>query len=213
MVPLVGEVRDLIGDPDNGSPQFNNQQVQNALDESRSDVRYELLVAAPTITNTANQAFFVWIDYYSRFQYWEIDAAVVQWGDYTQRSPVATEFINGHWQFNYIIAPGQLPPNADAPAQIPPLYVTGRTFDIYAAAVKLLKMLKAKYALTTFNFSANGQNFQAGTIFQTLGGLIADYSRKIIPTQIALVRDDIDLPYEIDLDQPVLYGALGDRLP
>jgi hypothetical protein len=210
----VGEVRDLIGDPDNGTPQFNNQQVQNALDESRSDVRYELLVAAPTITKTTgNTAQFVWIDYYSKFQYWEIDGAVTQWGDYTQRTPVATEFINGHWQFVYLQAPGTMVPDAQYPGQIPPIYATGRTYDIYAAAVKLLKMLKAKYALTTFNFNANGQSFQAGQIFQTLDGLICDYSRQMQFTSSSLERKDSNIPYQIDADIPVMYSAIGDRLP
>lgn len=215
MLPLIQEVRDLIGDQDNGTPQFTAQQVQNALDESRSDVRYELLKAAPTITKTTgNTAQFVWIDYYSQYQYWEIDAAVVQWGDYTQRTPLAVEFIVGHWQFSYLQSPGQMVPDSQYPGQIPPLYVTGRVYDIYAAGVKLLIMLRGKLMLTTYNFSTGGQSFQRGTILQTLNQQIADLSRYMKFRTIEMVRDDIEQVYDIDADIPVLYQqSLGDKLP
>jgi hypothetical protein len=214
LLNLVAEVRDLIGDQDNGSQKFNNLQIQNALDESRSDPRYEMLTAAPTITKTTgNTAQFVWIDYYSKFQYWEIDAAVVQWGDYTQRTALASEFIVGHWQFVYLQPPGQMVPDSQYPGQIPPLYVTGRTYDIYAAAVKLLKMWKADIKTCTYDFSTGGQSFRRGTILQTINELIADYSRQMRFRQISLVRCDSAEPYTIDADIPVMLQAMGDKLP
>lgn len=214
VLPLVDLVRELIGDPASGSQKFSNLSIQNALDESRSDVRYEILTAAPTITKTTgNTAQFVWIDYYSKFQYWEIDAAVVQWGDYTQRTPLAVEFIVGHWQFSYLQQPGQMVPDSQYPGTIPPLYVTGRTYDPYAAAVRLLKALKAKLMLTTYDFSAGGQSFHRGTILQTISEMIADYSRQMKFRAIPLVRSDSAEPYEIEINMPVLYSAMGDKLP
>lgn len=213
MLPIIDKIREMIGDPASASQNFSQQQIQDALDESRFDVRYELLIAAPTITNdvNTNAAVFVWIDYYSTFQYWEMDTAVAQWGDFTQRVPVATEFIAGHWQFSVVVADGSLPARSDAPGQYPPIFVTGRAYDIYAAAVKMLRLLKAKLMLTTYNFSANSQSFQRGGILQTIDGLMADYARKVKPRMIALDRTDSAHPYIIDV--PVLLSGMNDRLP
>lgn len=210
---IIPAIRDLINDPNPPATQFSDQQVQDAADESRFDIRYELLAAAPTITNdgTGGGAVYVWIDYFSQFQYWEVGEAVTQKGDFQQVNAVATEFINGHWQFNYNIAAGTLPPNSDAPAQYPPVFVTGRAYDIYASAVVLLKKLKAKYILTAYNFSADGQSFSRHQIIENIDSLLADYSRKIIWRDAAMVRDDASVMHHAS--QPVHLYGLNDRLP
>src|SRR5690242_13994681 len=191
MFPIIQKVRELIGDPVTGSETFNPQTVQDALDESRYDIRYELLQAAPTITNdgTTGSAAYVWIDYYSQFQYWEIDY-VTQQRDYTAINKVSFEFINGHWQFSYLPTPRQLPPISASPGQFPPVFVTGKSYDIYAAAVKLLRMKIASLALTTYNFSANSQSFQRGTIITTLQALIREYQGMQRTKAVRVGRDD-----------------------
>lgn len=212
MLPIIDKVREMIGDPASATMQFSQQQIQDALDESRFDVRYELLVAAPTVTRTTGPtAEFVWILYLSQFQYWEADTAITQWGDFTQRTPVKVEFITGQWQFSYLIPDGQMVPDSDFPGQYPPIFVTGRSYDIYAASVKMLQLLKAKLMLTTFNFSAQGQSFQAEGIFATVNELISEYSRHIKPRMIALERTDAEHPYIIEA--PVILSGMNDRLP
>ena len=209
---IIPAIRDLIADT-SGSPTFSDQQVQDAADESRADVYYELLKAVPTITNdgTTGSAAYVWIDYYSQFKFWEIGQAVTQYGDFTARSPVATEYIIGHWQFSYLPTAGVLPPNSASPGQYPPIFVTGRSYDIYAAAVKLLQLLKAKNMLTAYNFTDNGQNFSRGQIIANIDGLIKDYCRKIRPRKIPLRRSDSAQPVHTDV--PIHKTGLEDRTP
>lgn len=213
MLALIQQVRDLIGDPDTGASQFSAQQVQDALDESRLDIRYELLAAAPTITNdgTTGSAEYVWIDYFSIFKYWEVDSAVVQYGDFTEKTPVATEYIAGHWQFSVNVPPGTLPANSSAPGQYPPLFVTGRAYDIYAAACKLLRMWIAALAGSTYNFSANGQSFQRFQIIQSKQFLLQEYGRMQLWRDAEMVRDDHAGPHHASV--PVHLYGLNDRLP
>lgn len=215
MLPVIDKCRELTPDLPGANMVLTQQQVQDALDESRFDVRYELLVAAPTITNTlgvGNPAVFVWIDYYSKFQYWEVDGSVAQWGDFTLRNPVQTEFINGHWKFSYLLPDGTLPPNADTPGQYPPIFVTGRAYDIYAGAIKVLRLLKARLLLTTYDFDpAQGMRFLRSQIIKNIDTTIADYGRMLRPRQVQLSRSDSAHPYVIDV--PVLLSGMNDKLP
>ncbi len=54
MQDLITLVRTMISDPQGTSQQFNDQQIQDRLDASRDDIRYESLQMAPSIVNTAS---------------------------------------------------------------------------------------------------------------------------------------------------------------
>src|SRR2546423_13039350 len=107
MTDLISLVRTMIADPTGSSPQFSDQQIQDRLDASRDDIRYEALTIAPSIVNaasTGNQPSVIFADYYSKYQWWEAD--VVLQGNNTSTSaawvvltPVASDYIVGHWQF------------------------------------------------------------------------------------------------------------------
>ncbi len=191
MLPIIEMVRDLIGDPVTGSELLSAEQIQNKLDENRQEVRYELLLPAPQITNDVkvNPAQMVWIDYYSRNKPWETDE-IVQDAFWTQLVPVSFEPLVGHWQFSYLPTPGVLPPKSVSPGQVPPVWVTGKVYDINAAAYKCCRLLIAQLARTTYNFNANGQALNRQGIIQNLKEVMAECARNIRPRTIPLVRSD-----------------------
>src|SRR6267154_1099796 len=137
----IARVRLLISDPAGASQQFDDQTIQDTLDEHRDDIRYEGMTIAPSIVNTAstnNQASTIFADYYSRYTWWEADAVLQGQGPtgaaWIVLTPLASDYITGHWQF-------ELTPfvNGTVPGQLPPVFITGKIFDIYGAAADLLE--------------------------------------------------------------------------
>src|SRR5579862_671494 len=102
MAPLIARARLMINDPAGAPQQFTDQQIQDTLDDWRSDVRYEQLTPAPSIVNTSNSdagpADFIWADYYSLFHWWESDM-VIQDGHFIVLTPLTSDYVVGHWQF------------------------------------------------------------------------------------------------------------------
>jgi hypothetical protein len=177
MANLITKVRSLINDPSGGSEVWGDQDIQDQLDRTRFDVRYEQLTPAPTILNaasTSNQAGVIWADYYSRYQWWEDD--VVLQGVNTATSaawivltPAASENFYGHWQFETAVFT-----SGTVPSQYPPVFATGKSFDVYMAAANLLEMWAPKYALS-YAFTADGQSFQRQQIIDNLTKLACTY--------------------------------------
>ncbi len=145
MEPLVYEVRLMIGDP-LGTNAFyqTDSDIQDRLDAYRDDIRYEQLTIAPSIVNTAstnNVAETIFADYYSKYQWWEGDV-VLQGQDPTTHAfwsvltPVASDLITGHWQF-------ELTPfvNGTVPGQLPPVFITGKVYDLYLGSCRSLDVL------------------------------------------------------------------------
>lgn len=200
MTQLIARTRLLIADT-SGSPTFQDQDVQDTLDECRDDVRYELLQAAPSIVNaasTGNIAKIVWADYYSRYQWWESDLVLEgntpNVGSWLVLSALASDYITGHWQF-------ELTPfvNGTVPGQYPPVYIAyGKTYDLYLAASKLLELWAAQLASTTFDFSQDGFNARASQIVQGKLTLARLYRAKARVKSVQVRRDDHPVPAHAD---------------
>ena len=189
MASLIAETRLLIDDSDASCQTFSDQQIQNELDKTRDPVRYEELTPAPSVVNAsesdAGPAQYVWADYYSEFHWWEPDV-VIQDGHFVVLTPAASDLLTGHWQF-------QLTPfvNGTPPGQYPPLFATGNTYDLYAAAANLLEMWAAK-AARAYDFTADGASFRRSQMAQGLRTQ-ADYYRKQARVHtVYAVRDDIE---------------------
>jgi hypothetical protein len=189
MTAIIAATKDITGDPTN--VYLTDQQVQDALDESRSDVRYELLTPAPWIVNASVQtsATILWLDYYSEFQYWETDE-IWQEGHFTALTPVQSEPIVGHWVFSYNYTPGTLPPASQAPGQYPPVFASGKVYDLNRAAYKCLRLMIAKVATNTYNFSADGQTFNRYQIVQTWQAMMKDCALSMKPIRLPARRSD-----------------------
>lgn len=176
MSDLIAAVRDLINDP--AALTFTDQQVQDKLDRTRDDVRYECMTAAPTLQPGA---IFDWVDYYIQPGYWETDYTIQQ-GQFDYVTPLTEELIVGHFTL----------PNASGVTygQIPPVFITGKVYDIYAAAADLLEMWSAKLALN-FDFTADGQSFRRSQASQALLTLARQYRNKAKPLAVKARRTDL----------------------
>lgn len=193
MANLITKVRSLINDPSGGSQVWADQDVQDQLDRTRLDIRYEALTAAPVLLNAAstnNQPGVIWSDYYSRYQWWEDDVVLqgVNVGSsqaWVVLTPAASENFYGHWQFeNTVFSSGTVP------GQYPPVFATGKSFDVYMASANLLEMWAAKYALA-YAFTADGQTFNRQQIQANLCSLANTYRKQARAISATPLRADL----------------------
>jgi hypothetical protein len=179
MATLISTVRDLINDA--AKTTFTDQQVQDKLDKTRWDVRYEQLEAGPNLTTLSPAGTFDWLDFYSRYQYWESDW-VVNDGKWSTITPTSVEEITGHWVL----------PNASGQTngQPPPVFVTGKVYDIYAAAADLLEMWAAIVVLS-FDFVSDGKSLRRSQMSQQLLMLAKSYRCQALPRNSYAQRSDL----------------------
>lgn len=188
----------MIGDPSGSSQHFDDETIQDALDDHRDDVRYETLAMAPVIVNTAstsNQPSIIFADYYSAYQWWEADV-VVQGNNTTTGAawivltPLASDYIVGRWQF-------ELTPfaNGTVPGQYPPVFATGKVYDLNAASADLLEMWAATLTCA-YDFSSDGQSFRRSQMSDMKMKLAQSYRRKAKPRLARMVRDDVSPPID-----------------
>ena len=191
MSQLIARVRLMIGDPAGTSQQFQDQDIQDTLDESRDDLRYEGELIAPSIVNTAstgNQASTIFADYYSKYQWWEQDVVLQGYFNgaaWVVLTPLALDYITGHWQF-------ELTPfvNGTVPGQLPPVFATGKVYDLNYAAADLLDMWAT--ALTgSYDVVVDGQNLKRSQLWAQKQKRADYYRRKAKPHIAKLRRDDI----------------------
>ena len=206
MSSLIATTRQMIGDVT--TPQdFQDQDVQDVLDAYRTEVRYELMHPMPDIQpgqNGSLVAQFVWASYQSQFQYWESDVVIQGLNTANNQpwvvlSPVTFEYITGKWTFAVT-----LPAIATPPAQYPPVYATGKVYDLYAAAAALLERRIALRSLTTFDVTTDGQTLKLSQILATWERLRDLYVGKSWDHVISLDRIDLAPGAGIDGSTPVM---------
>src|SRR5690242_171811 len=162
MSDLISLVRTMISDPSGASQQYNDQQVQDALDRNRDDIRYENLDIAPSIVNTAstnNIAAYIFADYFSEYGYWEADVVLQGYLNaayWKVLTPVASELLidEAHWSFETSVFT-----SGTTPGELPPVFATGKVYDTYAASADLLEFWAASLA-RRFDFTSDGQSFR-----------------------------------------------------
>lgn len=169
MADLISRVRLLVADPAGASQVFDDQTVQNALDRHQIVVRYAELRAEPTFG-----AAGLYQDYYAGMGDWEADEVLYD-AAYIALTPSAADRLTGHWTFEA--------------GQLPPVYIVGKSYDVYAAAADLLEAWAAKEKLS-FDFNADGQAFQRSQKARALLSLAAQYRRQQRPVSVTLVRGD-----------------------
>lgn len=219
MQDLVARVRQLVGDV--SAPQdLTDQDIQDACDANRADVRYELLNAAPDIQppqpGPSGNAQFVWATYFSDFQHWESD--VVLQGMVTNNgatsapwvvlTPVSSDLISGKWTFAVT-----LPSIATPPSQFPPVYATGKAYDIYAAAASLLERRIAIRSFTTFDVTTGGTTLRLGSILDRWEKLAQSYWGRAWVGMMQLRRSDLAPDRGVnDAQGALLPGALSSTI-
>lgn len=160
MSALITRVRSLIGDPIGASQQFADQDVQDALDAFRTDIRYLELLPSPTFSG----AQVLYLDYYVEqgLGDWEADETLWQYR-INALSPAISDELTGHWTFST--------------TTLPPVYINGKTYDIYRAAAQLLERWAGALA-RQFDFTSDGQTFRRNQASAALLMLASTYRKR-----------------------------------
>lgn len=172
---LVRRVRDLVGDPVGACQAFRDDQVQEALDAFREEVRYQPLGYLEFPTYAPGGAI-TYLTFQAEVGDWEEDAALVSAG-YAPLTPATANYQQGRWTFSA------------EPSY--PVYLSGATYDVYGAAAALLRQY-AGGQKGMFNFSpGDGQSFARGQKFSQPLQLAAEYEGRMRPRRAAQVRTDV----------------------
>src|SRR5215469_12166757 len=115
MASLIARVRVFINDTSGGSQTFSDDDIQNVFDASRVDVFNMALEPLPTFTGGTIQ----WLNYKTNLGDWEDDIVLKQFL-INVVTPSTSNNITGLWTF--------------AATTLPPVYLTGKTYDIYRTA-------------------------------------------------------------------------------
>lgn len=206
MSSLITHARLLIADPAGGSQLFADQDVQDKLDECRTDLWQALLT--PRITfSTAGMTYN---DYYyipgnapnaKQRGFFEANEVLIN-GSFATLTPLTSDELIGHWTFNN---------------QLPPVMIRGSRYDIYRASADLLDYKIAALSNTTYDFTSDGQTFHRSQILANLMHMRDDYRRKQEAVSHQTVRLDQTDPAEgspgIQPRQQYLVGSVSQNVP
>jgi hypothetical protein len=138
MAALIGRVRTLISDS-GGSPQFTDDQVQDALDATRTDYDYLLLEPHPTMHNGSATTYALFVA--PTGGGWESDYVLYD----SSWAAVAND------PSNEVVNDGRFVRDSSNTDRF--LYICGKQYDIYDAAAELCETwaseLKGQYDLQT----------------------------------------------------------------
>ena|SRR5258708_23850148 len=179
MAALILRVRLLINDtlPIGSGQVFADQDIQDVLDESRLDVFNSEMRADPTFTG----ATFQFLDYMTTFGGekalggWE-DGMVLKQYLTTVVTPATIEPIVGHFTF--------------AANTYPPVFISGKIYDVYRAAADLLERWAAKWTLL-YTVTVDGQHLRPGMVADAQQKLAKTYRMKQRAGSITTRRSDI----------------------
>ena len=171
MSQLIGKLRTLINDPAGEGQTFTDDDLQAFLDARRRDVRRDQLTVEPDGDGSYRE-------YYSSYENWEQDAVLEDAGG-NELSPASSEWLVGHWSF--------------ASSTPPPVFITGKVYDVYGAAADLLEAWAAKVALE-YDVAVGDQRLSRSQKAKALLALAEQYKRRMMPTVAVMERGDTELP-------------------
>lgn len=170
MAELISELRVLIGDDAGANAVFTDDQLQNFLDNWRTDIFAGRLIERPTVAAGGAMSYR---DYYAGGM-WE-GGELLQDGSFNTLTASSADRRRGHWQFSG--------------GQAPPVYITGALYDVYAAAADACQAWLAKIKLD-FDFSADGGTFSRAQKVVHLEAQLARLRSMAQPVVAQMVRDD-----------------------
>jgi len=175
MANLITRVRLLINDPSGTSQTFADQDIQDVLDASRIDVLSGATTPRPTFVTGTIQ----YLDYFTDLGDREDDLVLKQFLTIVV-TPSLSEPIPGHFQF--------------AASTLPPVFITGKTYDVYRAAADLLERWAAKVVLA-YNVNVDGQSLQRSQMAVALQTLAETYRRQSRAHSHVIMRSDVESPH------------------
>jgi hypothetical protein len=175
MAALIDRVRFLTNDAivPGGLAQFDERQIQDALDRFRTDVRYMELREEETLQKAPLPT--IWLDYYDDGRGdWEEDGVLVM-SDWSVVTPATSDWLTGHWTFSS--------------NQYPPVYITGKSYDIHMSAAWLIENYAASQA-RQYDFTADGATFRRSQLYAGLTALANSLRSKARPRMTYTGRTD-----------------------
>lgn len=174
MAALIARERILINDtlPLGNGQIFTDDVIQSVLDEGREDIVNMALRYEPTYSGSTIQ----YLNYYSDVGGWESDYILKQYMT-TTVTPSSVEEITGHFVF--------------ASSTLPPVYITGKRYDVYRSAADLLERRIALVALD-YDVTVGGQTFRRSQSSEMLEKLVKSYRMKQRPRSITMKRSDLN---------------------
>lgn len=170
---LVTRLRRLIGDPASENQVWDDNELTEYLDAHRLDYVDHLLTGIPTYGPESLIQFRTWV---APWGDWEEDAALKD-SHYNAITADAPNYLNGRWVFT--VEPHY------------PLYLTGKTFDLFGAAADVLEAWGA-LKLDAYDFqTADNQKFSRSQMFTNRQKLADSYRRKQRPQIATQVRSDV----------------------
>lgn len=171
LADLIARLRKLVNDPAGANQTWNDDELQDFLDANRLDVRHVALRPETTWSDGA----VTYTDYYADQGEWESDV-ILEDSDGDDLTPTASNLVAGHWTFT---------------DQGPAVYITGKTFDLWATAADVLEAWAAKAALE-FDFDTDGARFARSQKREALLAVAAQYRRRARPVRGVLIREDLN---------------------
>jgi hypothetical protein len=164
MRPLVRQLRRLVGDdgPEN-ERLFSDDELEQFLDTCRVFVVHAPLVPAEAPPTKLWRA---------RQQFWEEGARV------TGGEVAAEDALVGVWELVAETAG--------------PLFVTGYTYDLYAAAADVLEVWAAREKWA-YDVTVDGQTLRRSQVGDRLMALAQSYRRLARPVSAVTYRSDIEM--------------------
>ncbi len=171
MAALIGRVRLMVNDAAGTDQVFSDQEIQDSLDIHRWDYRYLPLQSLPTVAPGGGTTTY--LDWYAPYGDWEGEPGLVN-GSYSTLVPTSEDLITGRWSFS---------------ASQQAVLLTGKTYDLYAAAANILESWAGKVALD-FDFSTADSSFHRSQKQAALLKLAREYRGKQQYKSVVQVRDD-----------------------
>lgn len=172
MSDIITALRLMIGDPSGDAAVFTDQELQDALDLRRAEVNECALAWRP---QTAQGGTVSYHDYYAPRGRWEADPTLKD-RSYAVITADTADLLTGHWTFTA--------------NEVPPIFITGFTYDLHGTAYDVLHIWAGKVA-QEFDFQTDNQQFERS---QKRAGLIAqaqEYGRRMLPNLRAPWRADV----------------------
>lgn len=181
MSDLIARVRLMISDP-NPAPtgqtmQFQDTDVQDVLDMTRVNVRNAVLRPAPILVSNG---VINYTDYFADIGNWESDVTIQDAHFAILSDMSASDYLTGHWTWSLA-----------SPGKIPPIFITGKFYDIYSAAADLLERWAAAWA-RSYAITIDGQAMQRQQVAQAMREQARLYRKQAQPRTLPMVRSDMN---------------------
>lgn len=172
MAALIAKLRLMVNDPLGAAQRFTDDQLQDVLDANREDIRQLELEPADTVSAGGATT---WLDWHASVGgAWEA-APVLQGGSWQTLTPGTSELLVGVWHFTT--------------AQSVPMFITGRLYDLHAAAADAIELKMAQVA-EEFDFSADGGSYSLSQKLRGLQTMLTMHRSNARPLKAILLRGD-----------------------